>query len=101
MAESLIVTTSWCTMVVNLATSQVTDKLITIRGMPVNDFAQNEFVNFQRDVGKYLVNGDIVYREGIAEGLNNGPEAFVDMLRDFNFGKILDQDRPSITCLSP
>lgn len=54
-------------MVVNRATSHVIDRLIMIRGMLVNDFAQNEFVNFQRDAGKYLVNGDIVYREGIAE----------------------------------
>ncbi|KAF9320162.1 hypothetical protein BG006_002858 [Podila minutissima] len=66
---------------------QVIGKRITIRGILVNDFVQDEFANFQRDVGQHLLNGDIIYREDIAEGLENGAEAFVGMLKGANFGK--------------
>ncbi|KAG0011804.1 hypothetical protein BGZ81_001971, partial [Podila clonocystis] len=68
---------------------QVIGKRITIRGSVVFDFIESEWTNFQREVRKYLLEGDIVYKEDIAQGLDAAPQAFVDMLQAKNFGKAI------------
>ncbi|KAI9240743.1 MAG: hypothetical protein BYD32DRAFT_407605 [Podila humilis] len=69
----------------NLA--QVIGKRITIRGFIVWDFEKDEGENFRREVSNYLLNGDIIYKEDVTEGLDSAPEAFVGLLRGDNFGK--------------
>ncbi|KAF9903021.1 hypothetical protein EC991_004272 [Linnemannia zychae] len=61
-------------------------KRITMRGFIVSDFV-GESAAFAKDVGSWLVNKEIIYREDIAEGIEASPEAFVGMLKGKNFGK--------------
>ncbi|KAG0287691.1 hypothetical protein BGZ98_004544 [Dissophora globulifera] len=65
----------------------IVGKRITIRGFFVSDFAEECEADFAKDVGTWLVKGEIIYREDIAEGLDSAPEAFVGMLKGKNFGK--------------
>jgi NADPH-dependent curcumin reductase CurA len=63
-------------------------KRLTIRGFIVTDFAAKHG-DFQRDVSQWVKEGRIKYREDIAEGLENAPQAFMGMLKGRNFGKQL------------
>ena len=66
---------------------QVVGKRITIRGFIVSDFAAECGADFAKDVGSWLVNGEIIYKEDIAVGLDSAPDAFIGMLKGKNFGK--------------
>lgn len=61
---------------------------LTIRGFIVWDFAsqQDEFL---REVGGWVREGRIKYREDIVDGLENAPRALIGLLRGENFGKLL------------
>ena len=63
-------------------------KRLTLRGFIVWDFAAQE-KDFQHDVGQWLREGKIKYREDVVEGLEKAPEAFIGMLKGKNFGKLL------------
>jgi len=63
-------------------------KRLTIRGFIVTDFAAKHG-DFQRDVSQWVREGKVKYREDIAEGLENAPQAFMGMLKGKNFGKQL------------
>lgn len=47
----------------------------------------HKFPDFMAQVGPMVGDGRITYREDIAEGLENAPQAFLDMLQGGNFGK--------------
>ncbi len=66
----------------------VLTKRLTIRGFIVTDFAA-KFPDFIRDVPQWIKEGHIKYREDIAEGLENAPQAFMGLLKGKNFGKQL------------
>jgi len=66
----------------------VLTKRLTIRGFIVTDFAA-KFPDFIRDVPQWIRQGHIKYREDIAEGLENAPQAFMGLLKGKNFGKQL------------
>ena len=66
----------------------VLTKRLTIRGFIVSDFAAR-FPDFIRDVPQWMKEGRIKYREDIAEGLENAPQAFIGLLKGKNFGKQL------------
>ncbi|KAF9572311.1 hypothetical protein EC968_010035 [Mortierella alpina] len=66
---------------------QVVGKRITIRGFIVSDFAAECSADFAKDVGSWLVNGEIIYKEDIAVGIDSAPDAFIGMLKGKNFGK--------------
>ena len=61
---------------------------LLIQGMIVSDWAHMQ-ADFARDVGQWLRDGEIHYREDVAEGLENAPMAFIGMLEGRNFGKQL------------
>jgi len=42
-----------------------------------------------RELGSLVASGTLKYRETIAEGLQNAPEAFIGLLKGRNFGKQL------------
>jgi NADPH-dependent curcumin reductase len=63
-------------------------KRLNIRGFIVSDFAAKH-ADFLRDVAQWIKDGKIKYREDIAEGLENAPEAFMGLLKGKNFGKQL------------
>ena len=66
----------------------VLTKRLTIRGFIVRDFA-SQAADFERDVGQWLRDGKLKYREDVVEGLENAPQAFIGLLKGRNFGKLL------------
>ena len=66
----------------------VLTKRLRIQGFIVWDFA-SQAKEFQRDVGAWIREGRIRYREDVVEGLEKAPEAFLGLLKGRNFGKLL------------
>jgi NADPH-dependent curcumin reductase CurA len=67
---------------------------LTIRGFIVTDHPEacQEYVV---KAVKWLEDGKLKYKEAIAEGIENAPQAFIDMLRGENIGKqIVQLDDP-------
>jgi NADPH-dependent curcumin reductase CurA len=63
-------------------------KRLTVQGFIVFDFdAQRD--DFLRDVGRWVREGKIKYREDIVTGLERAPDAFIGLLQGRNFGKLL------------
>ena len=75
---------------------------LTVRGFIVFDFADRQAA-FERDMGRWLAEGRIRYREDIREGLANAPDAFIKLLRGGNFGKLLVRvaDDPTRVAAAP
>lgn len=65
----------------------LTDRL-KVQGFIVTD-RWNRFPDFIKEVGGYIRDGRITYREDITEGLENAPKAFIGLLKGENFGKQL------------
>jgi NADPH-dependent curcumin reductase CurA len=63
-------------------------KRLRIQGFIVFDH-YGMYRDFQREVGGWLQEGKIKYREDIVEGLEKAPEAFIGMLKGENFGKLI------------
>ena len=61
---------------------------LTLRGFIVSDHF-DRFPDFVREVGAWLRDGKIRYRETVVEGLENAPEAFIGLFRGENLGKML------------
>jgi NADPH-dependent curcumin reductase CurA len=70
----------------NLALSVA--RRLTLRGFIVTDHA-DRFPDFAREVGGWLRQGKIHYRETVVEGIEQAPEAFIGLLRGENVGKML------------
>jgi len=66
----------------------ILSKRLLLRGFIVSDFA-SQHGEFQREVGAWLRDGRIKYREDVVEGLENAPQAFIGLLQGKNFGKLL------------
>ena len=67
---------------------QVLVKRLTVRGFIVFDFHDRE-PEFLRDVGGWLRDGRITYKEDVVAGLENAPRALIGQLQGRNFGKLL------------
>lgn len=63
-------------------------KRLRIQGFIVWDFAA-QARDFARDMGAWLKEGRVRYREDVVEGLERAPEAFMGLLKGRNFGKLL------------
>jgi NADPH-dependent curcumin reductase CurA len=63
-------------------------KRLTLRGFIVGDHRHLR-EDFIREIGTWLSEGRIRYRETIVDGLENAPAAFLGMLRGENIGKML------------
>jgi NADPH-dependent curcumin reductase CurA len=61
---------------------------LTIRGFIVTDFA-HKTRDFANDMGLWVKQGKIKYREDIVDGLENAVSAFQGLLQGRNFGKLL------------
>ena len=60
----------------------------TVRGLVVYDHEDLRDA-FMRDVSAWIEDGDLVYREDIADGIEHAAEAFCALMRGENFGKAL------------
>jgi NADPH-dependent curcumin reductase CurA len=74
----------------------VLGKRLRIQGFVVSDHF-DLFPVFAKEVGGWLREGKIKYREDIAEGLENAPRAFQRLLKSENFGKALVRVSPDPT----
>jgi NADPH-dependent curcumin reductase CurA len=63
-------------------------KRLTLRGFIVRDHG-HLMPDFLREVGTWLSEGRIKYRETVVEGIENAPDAFIGLLRGENTGKML------------
>ena len=61
---------------------------LTVRGFIITDH-YDRFGAFLQEVSGYIRDGRVKYRESITEGIENAPQAFLDMLKGGNFGKTL------------
>ena len=66
---------------------------ILTRSLTLRGFIQREFTarypEFLREMGHWLHEGKMRYREDIVDGLENAPAAFIGLLKGRNFGKLL------------
>jgi hypothetical protein len=67
---------------------QILVNRLTIRGFIILDHA-DRFGAMIGEVGAWLANGQLVAEETVADGLDNAPTAFLDMLRGKNTGKMI------------
>ncbi|MEN4905094.1 NADP-dependent oxidoreductase [Luteimonas sp. TWI1416] len=67
--------------------------LILSRHLTVRGFVQRDFIalypEFLREMGGWLRDGRIRWREDVVDGLENAPDAFIGMLEGRNFGKLV------------
>ena len=68
--------------------SQIVRKRLTIKGFIVSDHGDRR-AEFQRDMLRWLGEGDVVDRETIVEGLEHAPDAFMGLFKGENVGKML------------
>ncbi|SDY08098.1 hypothetical protein SAMN05216215_1019131 [Saccharopolyspora shandongensis] len=67
---------------------KIVSKRLKLQGFIVIDHGQRKD-QFFAEVGGWLRDGKISYRETVVEGLRNAPEAFLGMMRGENTGKML------------
>lgn len=63
-------------------------KRLTVRGLLVTDFAALHG-DFLRDMGQWVRERRIKYREDVVDGFENAPRALIGLLRGENFGKLV------------
>jgi NADPH-dependent curcumin reductase CurA len=61
---------------------------ITIRGFIYTDYLA-EMADFYRDMGGWMAAGKVTSRETVRDGIEAMPEAFLDLFRGANIGKML------------
>jgi NADPH-dependent curcumin reductase CurA len=71
-------------------------KRLTVRGFIIFDH-YDRVPAFQKEVGGYIRDGRLKYRESVTEGLENAPRAFMGLLKGENFGKQLVAVSPDPT----
>jgi NADPH-dependent curcumin reductase CurA len=59
-----------------------------MQGFIVSDHL-NRSADFVRDVGSWVAEGKIKYREDVVAGIENAPEAFLGLFSGANFGKLV------------
>jgi NADPH-dependent curcumin reductase CurA len=63
-------------------------KRLTLRGFIVSDHADLR-PRFEAEVGQWLADGKIIWRETVVDGIDNAVNGFRDLMAGANFGKML------------
>lgn len=63
-------------------------KRLTLQGFIVHDHSQS-WPQFYEDMGQWVKDGQIKWRETIVQGIENAPKAFLGLFVGENFGKML------------
>lgn len=71
----------------NLLLGTILRKRMTMRGFIVFDDFGHLYPDFAKQMGAWVAEGKIKYREEIIDGLEQAPAAFIGLLRGENFGK--------------
>jgi NADPH-dependent curcumin reductase CurA len=72
----------------SLLQSMVLVRRLKMQGFIVSDHIDRS-ADFVRDVGTWVAEGKIKYREDVVAGLENAPEAFFGLFTGANFGKLV------------
>jgi len=64
-------------------------KRIRMQGFIIGQDYGHRIGEFQADMGQWINDGSIKYREQVTDGLENAPETFIGMLKGKNFGKVV------------
>lgn len=67
----------------------VLTKRMTVKGFIIFDDYGHRYDEFVKDMGPWVRQGKVRYREQIVGGLENAPQAFIGLLRGENFGKLV------------
>ena len=70
---------------------QILTRSLLVRGFIQGEFVKSHTREFVREMGPWVAEGRVRYREDVADGLDAAPEAFRGMLAGRNFGKVLVQ----------
>jgi len=66
-------------------------KRIRMQGFIIFDDYGHRYAEFANDMGQWLKQGKVTFREDIVDGLENAPQAFIGLLEGKNFGKLIIQ----------
>jgi NADPH-dependent curcumin reductase CurA len=66
----------------------VVAKQLTMQGFLVGNYF-HKMHQFQADMGKWIAEGRITWKETVREGIENAPEAFIGLFKGENFGKMI------------
>jgi NADPH-dependent curcumin reductase len=64
-------------------------KRIKMQGFIIFDDYGHRYPEFAKDMGQWLQQGKLTFREDIVDGLENAPQAFMGLLEGKNFGKLI------------
>ena len=68
--------------------ANIIGKRLLLQGFIVSDFmAQAD--RFYRDMGRWIGDGSITWRETVVDGIENAPEAFIGLFTGENLGKMV------------
>jgi NADPH-dependent curcumin reductase CurA len=71
----------------------IIQRRLEIKGFIISDHMQS-MGEFVREVGGWIKEGKIRYRETVVDGLDNAPKAFMGLLKGENFGKLVVKVAP-------
>ena len=63
-------------------------KRLTIKGFLIFDH-YDDYKDFENDMSNWVINKKIKWKETIVEGIQNSPQAFLDLLNGKNIGKMI------------
>ena len=63
-------------------------KRLTIKGFLIFDH-DDDYEDFENDMKQWITNKQMKWRETVVEGLENAPQAFIDLLDGKNIGKMI------------
>lgn len=64
-------------------------KRIRMQGFIINQDYGYRIAEFQQEMGRWVQEGKIHYREQVTDGLENAPQALIGLLEGKNFGKVV------------
>lgn len=85
-----------------LLTRTLLTKRIKMQGFIIFDDYGDRYGEFLEEMGDWVRQGQVKYREDIVDGLENVPQAFIGLLEGQNFGKLVVRVAPRDTpgCVS-
>ena len=72
-----------------LLMATVLKKRIRLQGFIIAQDYGHRIHEFQREMGQWVKEDKIHYREEITDGLENAPQTFIGLLKGKNFGKVV------------